>query len=581
MEYYYSIEENVQVIIGLLKAHGIRRVIASPGTTNVCLVESMRYDGSFEMYSCVDERSAAYIACGMAEESGEPVVLTCTGATASRNYIPGLTEAYYRKLPVVAITASLPEGRIGQNYPQTIDRRILLNDISVLSVQLPFIFSREDAWTNNLRVNNALIACRKNGGGPVHINWTTFCSTDYSIKELPHQRVVTFVSHNSVFPEICVDRVGVFVGNHSVFSKELEESIDLFCEKYNGVVLVDQTSNYRGKYRILGSIVANQELKNNVLCEIPLLVYIGNVSGAYLDLRPEKVWRVNPDGESRDYFKVVDKIFAMDERAFFEHYTNTKETNENGEYYRAWKSAHDSIVQKIPELPFSNIWIAKELSGLLPSDSVVHLGILNSLRSWNFFETPGSTACYSNTGGFGIDGDISALIGASLVHPDKLYFAFVGDLAFFYDLNAIGNRHVGNNIRILLINNGRGTEFRNYNHRGAIFGPNETDRFIAAAGHFGNQSRELVQHYSKDLGFKYLCASNKKEFLNQKEVFLDPLPTKAPILFEVFTNSEDESDALRIINTLEVSAAGAAKSAIKKVLGDQGVSSVKKIFCRN
>ena len=107
MEFYYSEEKNVQIIIALLKANKIKKVIASPGTTNVCLVESMRYDGDFEMYSSVDERSAAYMACGMAAESGEPVVLTCTGATASRNYMPGLTEAYYRKLPIIAITATL------------------------------------------------------------------------------------------------------------------------------------------------------------------------------------------------------------------------------------------------------------------------------------------------------------------------------------------------------------------------------------------------------------------------------------------------------------------------------------------
>ena len=74
MEFYYSEEKNVQIIIALLKANKIKKVIASPGTTNVCLVESMRYDGDFEMYSSVDERSAAYMACGMAAESGEPVV---------------------------------------------------------------------------------------------------------------------------------------------------------------------------------------------------------------------------------------------------------------------------------------------------------------------------------------------------------------------------------------------------------------------------------------------------------------------------------------------------------------------------
>ena len=101
----YSTEKNIQILIALLKANGIRKVIASPGTTNMSLVGSLQNDPWFEIYSSVDERSAAYMACGMAAECGEPVMLSCTGATASRNYYPGMTEAFYRKLPVLAVTS--------------------------------------------------------------------------------------------------------------------------------------------------------------------------------------------------------------------------------------------------------------------------------------------------------------------------------------------------------------------------------------------------------------------------------------------------------------------------------------------
>ena len=106
MEQYYTNERNVQIVIGLLKAHGIKRIVASPGSTNVTFVASVQQDPWFEIYSCVDERSAAYMACGIALETGEPCVLSCTGATASRNYFSALTEAYYRKLPILAITST-------------------------------------------------------------------------------------------------------------------------------------------------------------------------------------------------------------------------------------------------------------------------------------------------------------------------------------------------------------------------------------------------------------------------------------------------------------------------------------------
>lgn len=126
----YTSERNNQIVIELLKYHEIRKVVISPGGTNVSLVASIQNDSFFELYSSVDERSAAYLACGLSEESGEPVALSCTGATASRNYFPGLTEAYYRKLPILAITSTMPINKIGHNIPQVIDRTNVTNDVA-------------------------------------------------------------------------------------------------------------------------------------------------------------------------------------------------------------------------------------------------------------------------------------------------------------------------------------------------------------------------------------------------------------------------------------------------------------------
>ena len=96
----YSSERNVQMLLSLLKAHKIKKMVLSPGSANASFVASAQYDGEFELYSSVDERSAAYIACGLAEESQEPVVICCTGATASRNYMPGLTERRAKVKPL-------------------------------------------------------------------------------------------------------------------------------------------------------------------------------------------------------------------------------------------------------------------------------------------------------------------------------------------------------------------------------------------------------------------------------------------------------------------------------------------------
>jgi 2-succinyl-5-enolpyruvyl-6-hydroxy-3-cyclohexene-1-carboxylate synthase len=128
----YSVERNAQIIIALLKANNIRKVIASPGATNVTFVGSIQNDPYFEIYSCVDERSAAYMACGLCESTGEPVVLSCTGATSSREYLPALSEAFKKNLPILVITSSQPNCRIGHLTAQVTDRRTTLNE-AVLS----------------------------------------------------------------------------------------------------------------------------------------------------------------------------------------------------------------------------------------------------------------------------------------------------------------------------------------------------------------------------------------------------------------------------------------------------------------
>ena len=575
---YYTNERSQQIVIALLKAHGIRKVVASPGTTNITLVASMQQDPYFEMYSSVDERSAAYIACGLAAESGEPVVLSCTGATASRNYMPGLTEAYYRKLPVIAITATQGNHKVGHHIAQVIDRRSIPNDIALLSVDVPVSKDADSEWNCNILVNKALLECRRHGGGPVHINLATTYSRDFSVKELPQARMIRRVMPADVFPEISKGCIAVFIGAHQKFTDVETQALDAFCATYDAVVFVDHTSGYKGKYRVPVSILASQEKDYCTLTSMDLLIHIGEVSGGYIGMRPRAVWRVNPDGELRDSYRQLTCVFEMEESAFFSHYANQSVVARHDYLDSCW-AALKSTWAKVPAetLPFSNVWIASQTSQRIPTGSVLFLGILNTLRTWNYFDIPNTVYGYANTGGFGIDGYISSMLGASLVHPDKLYFCVAGDLAFFYDMNVLGNRHVGRNVRILLVNNGKGTEFRNYMHPGAAFGE-EADKFIAAGGHYGNKSHQLVRHYAEDLGYEYLSANTKEEYLQNLERFLTPEITDRPMLFEVFTNNEDESEAIRMMNTLNVSASGMAKELTKAVLGEKGKNMVKKML---
>lgn len=579
----YSSEKNVQILLALFKEHGIKKMILSPGSANASFVASVQFDPDFELYSSVDERSAAYIACGLSEECGEPVVICCTGATASRNYMPGLTEAYYRKLPIIAVTATRPISWIGQNRDQLIDRRVIPNDIAVKSIHLPIVQNSDDEWECNLKINDALLELQRKGGGPVHINLTTAYSVDFSVKTLPKERVIRRYFPNDEMPILPTGNIVIFVGAHSKWCENLKLAVNEFCKYRNAIVLYDQTSNYSGDYGIPCGMF---DIAGFPKIDVRLVIHIGNVSASWPVYTTKEVWRVNPDGEIRDTFKKLTKVFEMQEADFFKKYCEKKEKAENTQYEQ-WSSEYsylkEELKKKEDDLKLSSLWIALNTYNKLPKNSVVHFGILNSLRCWNCFEVDSTINGYSNTGGFGIDGGVSSLIGASLSNKGKIYYGIFGDLAFFYDMNSLGNRHIGANVRILVANNGLGGEFKNSfgNVQRAGLGDAAND-YISAYGHYGKESRVLLKHYAQDLGFEYLSADTKESFWAVIDKFTSPQMQEHPMLLEVFINDHDDVIALDILKDVGKATDNKSdmvyktKKIVKNILSENGIKFIKK-----
>jgi 2-succinyl-5-enolpyruvyl-6-hydroxy-3-cyclohexene-1-carboxylate synthase len=549
---------NAQIVIALLKANGIKRVVASPGTTNIPITGSVQNDPFFEVYSAADERSAAYMACGLAHETGEPVVLSCTGATASRNYMPAMTEAYYRKLPVVAITSTASIVEVGHLLPQCIDRSVIPKDVANISIHLPPVKDKEDFWDCEIKTNKAMLQVKRAGGGPVHINLVTSYAKTFNTQQLPAVRAIQRYFYHDDLPAIDPSkRIAVFIGAHREFTSEETSALECFARTHNAVVFCDHTSSYKGFGRVLGSLACFQKLYERAAfteLQADMVIHIGEISGDYPTLSfigasDCPVWRISEDGELRDRFKKLSCMFEMREQDFFRKHSEGKEAVDP-KYLTAWQNYSDGIRARIPEIPFSNTWIASELSGLIPRNSTIHFGILNSLRNWNLYETDANITTACNVGGFGIDGSVSTIIGAALADKNKLFYAIIGDLAFFYDISALGNRHLPTNLRILLINNGGGCEFELSSHFGSQFGE-QTGDFISAAGHYGSKSNKLMKNMAEDLGFSYLAASNKESFRDVMQAFVSSGPPTKPMLFECFTDFEDESRALELLSSID------------------------------
>lgn len=562
---YYTNERNKQIIIYLLKKYGIKRVVVSPGATNFALVGSMQHDSFFELYSCVDERAAAYMAIGIAEKSNEPVVLSCTGATASRNYMAALTYAYQRNIPILVITSSLSLASVGHLRAQVTDRAHSPIDMIYKSYQFDNIKDGEDEWSQTVKSNEALttlLDVRK----PVLINVCTTYSLDFSVKELPAARYIPTIVSDANRPKLPSGNICIFIGSHPKFTAQQTSAIESFCKNHNAVVMCDHTSGYNGKYKVNMSLTFSQQRFYTRNKKVRLLIHLGEISGDYytfLSIFPQEVWRVNTDGAYVDFFKKLTNVFKMDESSFFNMYCDDN-IDTSQQYYLSCKNESEKLYNVLPEVPFSNIWIAKQLFSKLPKHSQIHFGILNSLRSWDFFNLPDGVESACNVGGFGIDGCVSSLIGAALAHPDKLYFGVIGDLTFYYDANILLNKNLPRNIRLIVVNNGRGVEFRNYCHPATQAFGTGSDPYVAAGGHFGNQVNSSIIDLCLNAGIKYYQVLTKTDFENIEKDFLSTA-INTPIIIEAITTPEDESKALYTYHHFAINSDYRKKQLLDKI----------------
>lgn len=532
-----------QYLLAMLKAYGITNAVVSPGTQNACFNLLMEhFNDTFNVTSVVDERSASYVATGIAEELNTPVIITCTGATASRNYLSALTEAYYRKLPIIAITFFNYTNNPYNLGAQFVDRQISQNDVKELSIELPVINTNKDKEKLFVLVNKALTtAIYKNV--PIHIN----CPAPFTFEEIKNNmelptdfwttKIYDENNINEVLPELNNKKIAVFIGAHSKFTKEEETILSDFAKSRNIPIFCDHTSGYHGENKILVSQVAFLDLDNKP----DIVIDIGEVTGEYSTptlISNAEIWRVSRfDGLKCRYNLPVKKVFNCTERLFFEKLC----AKVNSGYYTYIKQKIEAV--KAPELPLSMPFVCQEFSKRIPQNSTLHLAILNSLRSMNYFDLPDSILTSCNVGGFGIDGALSTVVGHSIASPKKMHFCIIGDLAFFYDMNILGNREIKNNLRIIVVNNNRGEEFRLNRLLEKSFG-DKSDSLVAAAGHYKNGAKL----WAKSCEFEYFCAKSKDEFLNQIDDFCNKDFDK-PLLFEIFTTNENEQIAQKIMKS--------------------------------
>lgn len=539
------------ILIELLKRYGIKKLVLSSGARNIPFVTKVENDKSFECFSVIDERNAAFFALGLAQESKEVVAIACTSGTAASNYVTGITEAYYSHIPIVVLTFDRNPYMYKQLETQKIDQISIFESITKRSVSLPVIKDKEDLWYCQRIINEALISLDKHGMGPVHINIPLVGNMnnlydDFSVKEKNSE--ITKIEYITTNKDSLLKEMGqkllkkkkvlIVIGQELPFEKEEEEIIKKFCNLMHYPVLADNLSNFKcDEFILAGPIIKalNSKTITKLLPEV-VITFGTNFQERIKELLREhkgefEHWAINEEGDVQDCFKSQTAVFESSPVEFFNYYLKMFEGKEhnNDSYLKDWKKVVEAI--NLPEMSFTNFYVAKEFAKLIPNNSLLHLSILNATRQMQFFELDKSIRVYSNVNAFGIDGCLPTFIGQAY-GTDELAFIVIGDLSFFYGMNALGIKHIKNNVRVLMINNGGGAEFHIQPDANSI---------PSIDWHIGASHTKKAKGWAESLGYKYLSANDTKSLNEALKDFVSK-ESNVPIFLEVFTNMKEDGE---------------------------------------
>lgn len=385
----YSSQQNVQVLISSLKQYGSSDIAISPGSRSMAIVRSVENDKFFRTHSVVNERSAAYVANGIHLETGRPVAISSTSAQATRNYIPGMTEAYYRGTPLIATTADYRPSTIGQGIMQTFDQMSIPKDSAKYSVQIPLIKDASDHRHCVRLTNEASSKLNHNGTGPVYTDIPMEEHWTGGVDKLPVAPKITRHTTTKDLPALSGKKVMIIAGQHTSFTTEVEKAIENLSVKYDAAIYINPPSSNKGECGLHANLhlqamdgVAFAKLKPDVF------ITIGSQPGDYaLDAKlrtPDMAhWRISEDGKMMDTYSKLTDTYEMSELDFFTAYSDAKTGKSSDGHYRLWQSVVGE--RKAPDnLPLSHTYVASKLVDRIPRDVNMHFGILSSFRNWSY-----------------------------------------------------------------------------------------------------------------------------------------------------------------------------------------------------
>ena len=548
-----TIQDACNTLVDILLAKGVKNVVLSPGSRNAPLIVAMSRCESLHKYVVVDERSAAFMALGMARESDSPVALVCTSGSAMLNYGPALAEAYYGEIPLVAISADRSEEWIDQDDGQAIHQYGMLSKIVKGSFDIPTRYSDTDGlWYVNRILNEACLLANKSPRGPVHINFH-FADNLYDVKSVHENssRQIDLYESSTIDDEV-VSQLGkiynessrvMIVGGFSNPNHILNDSLKTLSEDSRTVVFVETLTNVNG-----GKIIRTIDRTISALTEDEfeayapdLLITFGGATVTRMlkqrikKFAPHHHWHIGKKTTVIDTSRHLTAVVDCSPELFFEKLAKIVEHN-NSSYADDWDKIncksiqnHNSYLQSVPWCDLKTFDI---LSKVLPQDLNLHFSNGTPVRYGQLFGDIFQQKQTCNRGVSGIDGCSSTALGSALVSSQHTLL-ITGDMSFSYDTGGLFSQYKPEYFKIIVICNGGGGIFR------FIKGP---DTLKELELYFEVKRNLDIEAYAKAMGYKYFQATDEKSLTSTLPDFIQE--SSASIL-AVYTDGELNAKVLR------------------------------------
>jgi len=540
-------------LVQICKAHQIKNVVISPGSRNAPLTIAFSKDDFFNCYSIKDERSAGFFALGLAQQSKQPSILLCTSGSAALNYGPAIGEAFYQKLSLLVLTADRPEEWINQGIGQSMQQQNLFSNFVLKSIELPQEPNNKQAlWYSDRLVNEAILTATGTPSGPVHINIPLKEPLYEKVSENIHQPKI--IKQTKVDISLPAEEINALKNEWKANKKVMilagmfrhSQQFNSFLKKvaaFEQVIVLSETNanlndaNYINCIdRTIALIQDQADFAPNLLITFGHSVISKRVKKMLQNADIQQHWHLDENGQIYDTYKALTKIITCNADDLIQHIIDfgTVESAYKKHWQNISAKAYNAHKKYLANCSFSDLKVFDMVLNQLPKNSVLHGANSTSVRYLQLFNHRNDLTYFANRGVSGIDGCTSTAVGYS-VNSKKPVTLISGDIAFFYDVNALWNNYLPAHFKIIIVNNSGGGIFR------IIDGPATTE---ALDKYFETTHETNAKSVAATYGLTYFAANNENENeLKQNLATLFNL--NQPAILEVFTPREENDKVLK------------------------------------